>query len=102
MREAIRLGRNFAAVTAAQLVVQVLTFVFSVTLARTLGTNEYGIFVFGFAYPSLFLLLASEGPDEVVASNVAAGRNRARMYPPAAARLPSDSDETPRQAREQH
>jgi len=59
MREAIRLGRNFAAVTAAQLVVQVLTFVFSVTLARTLGTNEYGIFVFGFAFPSLFLLLAS-------------------------------------------
>ena len=80
MREAVRLGRNFAAVTAAQLVVQVLTFVFSVTLARTLGTNEYGIFVFGFAFPSLFLLLASAGLDEVVAIDVAADPSRARSY----------------------
>src|SRR2546422_284258 len=32
MREAVRLGRNFAAVTGAQFIVQVLTFLLSVTL----------------------------------------------------------------------
>ncbi|TLZ64579.1 MAG: flippase [Methanobacteriota archaeon] len=80
MREAVRLGRNFAAVTGAQFIVQVLTFLLSVTLARRLGTTSYGIFVFGFAFPSLFLLFVSAGLDEVIARDVAADPSRARAY----------------------
>src|SRR5437867_9923983 len=80
MREAVRLGRNFAAVTGAQFIVQVLTFLLSVTLARRLCTTSYGIFVFGFAFPSLFLLFVSAGLDEVIARDVAADPSRARAY----------------------
>ena len=76
----MRLSRNFTAVTIAQLVAQVLTFILSVTIARKLGASSYGLFVFGFAFPSLFLLLVSAGLDEVIAIDVAADRSRAQSY----------------------
>lgn len=80
MTEATRLGRNFSALAVAQLLSQVLTLVLSIVLARTLGVTEYGIFVFGFAFPSWFLILASLGLDPVLAIDVAADRERASTY----------------------
>ena len=80
MSESARLGRNFAAVATAQVVAQILTFVLSAVIARTLGTESYGLFVFGFAFPSLLLLLVSAGLDEVIAIDVAADRSRAGTY----------------------
>src|SRR5438445_140501 len=68
----------FAAV--GQLVAQVLTFVLSISLARRFDPSIYGIFVFGFAFPSWFLLLVSLGLDEAISTNVAADRSRARRY----------------------
>jgi len=80
MRESARLGRNFAAVAAAQFVAQLLTFILSATIARTLGPSPYGLFVFGFAFPSLLLLLLSAGLDDVIAIDVAAEPSRAGSY----------------------
>src|SRR5437899_929119 len=80
MRESARLGRNFAAVATAQFVAQLLTFVLSATIAITLGPSTYGLFVFGFAFPSLLLLLLSAGLDEVIAIDVAAKPSRAGSY----------------------
>ena len=80
MRESARLGRNFAAVATAQFVAQLLTFVLSATIARTLGPSSYGLFVFGFAFPSLLLLMVSAGLDEVIAIDVAAEPSRAGSY----------------------
>src|SRR5438034_7847652 len=80
MRESARLGRNFAAVATARFVAQLLSFVLSATIARTLGPSSYGLFVFGFAFPSLLLLMVSAGLDEVIAIDVAADPSRARSY----------------------
>src|SRR3989454_1081501 len=80
MRESARLGRNFAAVATAQFVAQLLTFILSATIAITLGPSTYGLFVFGFAFPSLLLLLLSAGLDEVIAIDVAAKPSRAGSY----------------------
>jgi len=80
LNESARLGRNFASVAGAHVLVQILTFGLSVTLARTLGTNAYGLFAFGFAFPSLLLVLVSAGLDDVIAIDVAADRSRARSY----------------------
>src|SRR3989454_342206 len=78
--EAGRFGRNFAFAAVGQLVAQVLTFVLSISLARRFDPSIYGIFVFGFAFPSWFLLLVSLGLDEAISTNVAADRSRARRY----------------------
>ena len=80
MGESARLGRNFAAVATAQFVAQLLTFILSATIARTLGPSPYGLFVFGFAFPSLLLLLLSAGLDEVIAIDIAANPSRAGSY----------------------
>ncbi len=80
MNEARRLGRNFAAVTLAQIISQVLAFVVSISVARTLGVEQYGLFVFGFAFPSWFLWLVSFELDSVLAIEVAADRSQAGLY----------------------
>lgn len=49
-------------------------------LARSLGVEQYGIFVFGFAFPSWFILLVSLGLDSVYAIEVAADREKASDY----------------------
>lgn len=75
-----RFGRNFATTAFAQLVAMVLTFLVSVVLARKLDVASYGIFVFGFAFPSWFLLLVSLGLDDVITIDVAADASRASRY----------------------
>lgn len=80
MNEAHRLGRNFGAVGFAQLLSQVLTLLVSLVLARSLGVEEYGLFVFGLAFPSWFLLLVSLGLDSVLTIDVAGDRSRASPY----------------------
>jgi len=64
--------------------------VVSVTLARTLGVDAYGVFVFGFAFPNWFLILVGLGLDAVITIDVAADRSRAPRYLTAVAvlRLP--------------
>ncbi len=74
------MGRNFAAVAVAQFASQVLALVISVTLARLLGVSNYGVFVFGFAFPNWFLLLVDLGLDSVATIDVAADRTRASDY----------------------
>lgn len=78
--EAKRFGRNFASAAFAQLVAQVLTLGASILIAREIDVRAYGIFVFGFAFPSWFLLLVSLGLDEVMAVEVAADRSKAARY----------------------
>ena len=78
--DAKRFGRNFGSIALAQLVCQLLTLFASVLLARKLGVSAYGLFAFGFAFPSWFLLLISLGLDEVMATQVAANRVTAREY----------------------
>lgn len=78
--EAGRLGRNFAAFLVAQLLAQVLTLVVSIVLARTLGVDQYGIFVFGFAFPSWLLLIVSLGLNSVLTIDVAADNAKASSY----------------------
>lgn len=80
MSEAQRMGRNFVFVTASQVIAQVLTFVVSVSVARDLGVQLYGLFVFGFAFPSWFLWLVSFELDSVVAIEVAADKTKAGSY----------------------
>lgn len=80
MSEAARLGRNFSARVSAQLITQVLTLVISIVLARSLGIEQYGIFAFGFAFPSWFLLVTSLGLDSVLTIEVAADRKKASAY----------------------
>lgn len=80
MSEAARLGRNLSANASAQLITQALTLIVSIVLARTLGIEQYGIFVFGFAFPSWFLLLTALGLDSVLTIEVAADRNKASAY----------------------
>lgn len=80
MGDARRFGRNFASLALAQVVSQLLTLVASIALARDLSVTAYGIFVFGFAFPSWFLVLLSLGLDEVIATDVAADRSRASRY----------------------
>lgn len=80
MSEAARLGRNFSANASAQLITQVLTLIVSIVLARTLGIEQYGIFAFGFAFPSWFLLLTALGLDSVLTIEVAANRKKASAY----------------------
>ncbi len=78
--DAKRFGRNFVTTAFAQLVAQLLTFGVSIVLARKLDVSAYGIFVFGFAFPSWFLLLISLGMDEVMSTQVAAHRSEAGRY----------------------
>ena len=78
--EAGRFGRNFGFAALGQLVAQVFTLVLSIFVARRLGVSAYGIFVFGFAFPSWFLLVVSLGLDEAISKNVAADRSRASRY----------------------
>src|SRR2546428_1934572 len=78
--EAGRFGRNFGFAALGQLIAQVFTLVLSIFVARRLGVSAYGIFVFGFAFPSWFLLLVSLGLDEAISKNVAADRSRASRY----------------------
>ncbi len=80
MNEAIRLGRNYGATAYGQLISQILTLVISLAIARTLGVEQYGIFVFAFAFPSWFLLLVSLGLDPVLTIEVAANKDRAGSY----------------------
>jgi O-antigen/teichoic acid export membrane protein len=80
MSEARRLGRNFAFITGSQVITQVLTFLVSVTVARQLGVALYGLFVFGFAFPSWILWLVSFEFDAVVAIEVAADKSKAGAY----------------------
>ena len=78
--DARRFGRNFTLAATAQLVSQVLTLLASIVLARRLNVSAYGIFVFGFAFPSWFLLVISLGLDEVMSTDIAADRSRANRY----------------------
>ncbi|MFQ5790960.1 MAG: oligosaccharide flippase family protein, partial [Acidobacteriota bacterium] len=80
MNDTRRFGRNFGAIAFAQLVSQVLTLIISVVLARALGVEQYGVFVFALAFPSWFLLLTSLGMDAVLTIDVAADRSKARSY----------------------
>jgi O-antigen/teichoic acid export membrane protein len=80
MSEAQRLGRNFALITIAQVITQVLAFLVSVTVARQLGVALYGLFVFGFAFPSWIVWLVSFEFDSVVAIEVAADKSKAGPY----------------------
>ena len=77
MSEVRRFGRNFAAVAASMLTTQLLTLVVSIVLARTLGVDQYGIFVFGFAFSSWFVALVALGLDPVLAIDVARDNSRA-------------------------
>src|SRR2546427_151544 len=78
--DARRFGRNFGSAAIAQIIAQVLTLGASIVLARRLDVASYGIFVFGFAFPSWFLLVVSLGLDEVIATEVAADRSKASLY----------------------
>ena len=78
--EARRLGRNFGVIAAAQAVSQILAFVVSLSVARALGVEEYGVFVFAFAFPSWFVMFVSFGLDAVLTVDVAADRSRAGSY----------------------
>src|SRR5207249_7998662 len=73
-------GRNVGSAALGQLVAQVLTLAISIVLARKLSVAAYGLFVFGFAFPSWFLLLVTLGLDEVICTDVAADRSRANAY----------------------
>ena len=64
----------------AQFVAQLLALVISIVLARTLGVDAYGIFVFGFAFPNWFLILVDLGLDSVITIDVAADHSRAPDY----------------------
>ncbi len=87
MNEVGRLGRNYSAIAVSHLLSQVLAFVVSVILARTLGLELYGIYVFGFAFPNLFLLVVSLGLNSVLTIDVAADRSRGASYLTAIATL---------------
>ncbi len=80
MNDARRFGRNFGAIAFAQVFSQILTLLMSLAIARTLGVEQYGIFVFGFAFPSWFLLVVSLGLDSVLTIDVAADRSKAGSY----------------------
>lgn len=80
MNDARRIGRNFGATAFAQLFTQVLTLIMSLVLARTLGVERYGVFVFGITFPSWLLLLTSLGLDSVLTIDVAADRSKAGSY----------------------
>ncbi len=71
------MGRNFSSLVVAQLVSQVLALIVSITLARILGVDFYGIFVFAFAFPNSFLVLLNLGLDSVVTIRVAADHSKA-------------------------
>lgn len=78
--DAHRFGRNFGSTALSQLIAQVLTLAASVVLFRKLGVAGYGMYVFGFAFPSWFLLLMTLGLDEAIATQVAADRSKASRY----------------------
>src|SRR2546425_13239947 len=78
--DARRFGRSIGSVALGQLVCQVLTFAATVVLARKLDPGLYGLFAFGFAFPSWFLLPISLALDEVLAIEVSATRLRANHY----------------------
>ncbi len=80
MGEARRIGRNLSSLVLAQLITQILTLVVSIVLARSLGVEQYGIFVFGFAFPSWFILFVSLGLDSVYTIEVAADKGKAGHY----------------------
>ena len=80
MNETVRLGRNYGASAYGQILSQILTLVISLVIARVLGVEQYGIFVFGFAFPSWFLLLASFGLNQVLTIEVAADKEKANSY----------------------
>ncbi|MFQ5910674.1 MAG: flippase, partial [Thermoplasmata archaeon] len=81
------MGRNFGTIASAQLFTQILTLVVSLVVARSLGVEQYGIFVFGLAFPSWFLLFALLGLDAVLTIDVAADRSKAGSYLTAVALL---------------
>lgn len=80
MTEAARIGRNLGAIAFAQVTAQGLAFAVSIAVTRTLGVEPYGVFVFGFAFPSWFVLVVSLGLDYVVTIDVAADRTKASAY----------------------
>lgn len=80
MNETARLGRNFGATAFSQLYSQILTLIVSLVLARNLGAEQYGIFAFGFAFPSWFVLFVSLGLGSVLTIEIAADRSRAGSY----------------------
>ncbi|MCK5292901.1 MAG: flippase [Thermoplasmata archaeon] len=59
----------------------------SLAIARTLGVEQYGIYVFAFAFPGWFVLIMSLGLDSVVTIDVAADRSKASSYLTAVATL---------------
>lgn len=78
--EAHRMSRNFTLVVVAQFIAQILALVVSVSLARILGVDFYGIFVFGFAFPNWFLILLNFGFDSVTTIHVAPDHSKASEY----------------------
>jgi O-antigen/teichoic acid export membrane protein len=64
----------------AHVAAQGLAFIVSIAVTRTLGVEPYGVFVFGFAFPSWFVILVSLGLDSVMTVDVAADRRRASEY----------------------
>lgn len=80
MDESSRFGRNFGTVAFAQLFSQILTLIVSLAIARAFGIEQYGVFVFGLAFPSWFLLFVSLGLNSVLTIDVAADQSKARSY----------------------
>ena len=75
-----RVATNTIARAAGEAVAKVGSLAFYVVLARELGSEDYGSFVFALALTGTLLIGAGFGTDELIAREVARDRARAGRY----------------------
>lgn len=80
MSDAKDIARNTVFVASGDIAGRILTLVIAVFIARILGSEQYGIFVFAYAFPSFLLVLADWGFGPVFVLHVSKDRSLANKY----------------------
>jgi len=75
-----RVARNAAVRSAGEIVAKVASLLFFITMARELGREGFGAFMFALALTSTLLVGAGFGTDELTSREVARDRTRAGRY----------------------
>ena len=75
-----RIARNAAVRTVGEIVAKTASLLFFITMARQLGPDGYGAFMFALALTTALLIGAGFGTDELTAREVARDHGRGGRY----------------------
>lgn len=80
MSDARDIAKNSAFVATGDIAGRVLALIITISIARSFGSELYGVFVFAYAFPTFLLLLADWGMGPVFILNVSRDRSVANKY----------------------